>query len=176
MKNFIKDQYNITNKAIDSVTSFFKVKRYGIKGCKPDECLNYNLIKYELLRWQIDKGENTEEPPVNLEYIFWGYFDLDPFNEISINGTNNFQFSKVYINNNSIYQNLDFTYPASNKYLVLKEPIDASIKTQWNNTSFNYGIIPDQVFRYPVVHNGFRYYISRVPVFLPIGDTKISFQ
>lgn len=178
IKNFIRDQFVIINRAINSVATLFNIQRYGLKGCEADDCYEYNLIRFELLNWQLVKDDTSylPNPPVVNKYINWGYFEDDPYSDIVASGTDVLQFQKVYINNPTIYQDLEFTNAASDKYLVLKEPIEATSKIKWDNTSFNYGVIPDQVFRAPVVFNQYRYYVSRTPVFLSIGSTKISFQ
>ena len=69
---------------------------------------------------------------------------------------------------------LDFTSAANFNYLYVKVPADAKVYANWTNTSFNYGKFPDQVFSAPVEANGFRYYISRVPVLLDRDNTSIK--
>lgn len=168
IKNFIRDQFNIISKAIESVSIFFNINRYGLKGCKADDCYDYNLIKLELLQWQIGKIE-IPVPPIDQLKIYWGFFTEDP---TSIIQDADLQFNRIF-NNNSL--NLDFTLDANDKYLVYKEPIAITEKNTWFNTSFNFGTIPDQVFKAPLTIGNFRYYISRNPVFLPNTDTKIDF-
>src|SRR6478736_8921077 len=143
MKDFKREKDSIINKFLNSTTTFFRQKRYGIKGCTKDECYDYNLIKYELLQWEIVKDDTSYIPiPDTNEYIYWGYFEDDPFTLINNSGTEDLQFQKLFINNPSIYHNLDFTDLSNQKYLVLKEPVKALIKNEWFNTSFNYGTMP----------------------------------
>lgn len=103
---------------------------------------------------------------VNLQ---WGYFDEDPYSYIDIA---EFQYNEYIVDQIQSYK-LDFK--VSEKYLVVKEHFDQPEKTRWFNTSFNYGVIPDQVFRSPVIIGGVRYYVSRKPVVLQNENKTIDF-
>lgn len=114
-------------------------------------------------------------PPSESAYIYWGYFVSDPLSTIEASGTTALQFS-LQTSDFIIYNNLDFTNTADTKFLVVKEPVTSPVKTLWRNTSFNYGTIPDQVFRDAVVTGDFRYYISREIVNIPQNSTLLTFQ
>lgn len=103
--------------------------------------------------------------------IEWGYFSSDPYATI---GSESFQFSALYISGSNTLA-LNFTSAGDEKYLVLKEPINQPVKTTWMNTIFNYGTIPDSVFRAATVISGFRYYVSRIPVVLDSTNFSIIF-
>ncbi len=55
-------------------------------------------------------------------------------------------------------------------YLIIRYPVNEAVKTQWYNTPFNYGQIPDQVFMPPYVDDNYVYIWTRVPVAL--GDSQ----
>ena len=116
----------------------------------------------------------TVSSDVNSTYkIEWGFSLTDPFDTVA---SLVLQYNQDVIINDFVYEDLEFTNEANEKYLILKEPSSLPVKTQWTNTAFNYGIFPDQVFLEPVVIGDSRYYISRIPVFLGVGTTKITFQ
>lgn len=104
--------------------------------------------------------------------IEWGYFDTDPFATVS---SKVMQFSLLYPNGSNIL-NLNFTNAANLKWLVVKEPSTQPVKTSWENTVFNYGTVPDSVFRTPVIISGERYYVSRAPVVLESTFPVIKFD
>lgn len=108
--------------------------------------------------------------------IQWGYIITNPYANIVAGNPFALQFARSVGISDSTYPDLDFTDLANNTYLVLREPSSATVKTSWNNTAFNFGTIPDQVFLAPVVVGQYRYYISRNPVFLGIGTTQITFS
>lgn len=175
MKDFILHKDLITKNVINSVSKNFEIKRYGIKRCGVEtDCSDLDLIRYELLQWQISIIKDTVIQPIppEIENIYWGFFNSDPINNIS---TLSFQFQKQVELSSDMFL-LNFTQASNNTFLVLKEPISQTIKTTWYNTNFNYGIIPDQVFRAPIIEGEFRYYISRNPVLLQDINTSIRFS
>lgn len=103
--------------------------------------------------------------------IEWGYFDTDPFATVD---TETMRFSLLYPNGSNTL-NLNFTNAANLKWLVIKEPNTQPVKTEWENTVFNYGTVPDSVFRSPVIISGERYYVSREPVVLDATFPVIKF-
>lgn len=110
------------------------------------------------------------------DVIEWGYSLSNPYASIYDGNPFSFQFQMDYYPGTNVFTELDFTDSANEKYLVLKEPIASAAKTTWFNTAFNFGSIPDQVFRTPITLSGYRYYVSRAPVFLSVGTTKITFE
>lgn len=100
--------------------------------------------------------------PAESVVIEWGYFSSDPYATIN---SETFQFSALYVSGSNTL-GLNFTGSGDEKYLVLKEPISQPVKTTWQNTIYNYGTIPDSVFRAYTEISGFRYYVSRIPVVL----------
>lgn len=104
--------------------------------------------------------------------IEWGYFDTDPLATVD---SETMQFSLAYPSGVN-YFSLNFTNAANLKWLVVKEPATQPAKTTWINTIFNYGTVPDSVFRAPVIIGGFRYYVSREPVVLDSTSPVIKFD
>lgn len=103
--------------------------------------------------------------------IQWGYFDTDIHSTVD---SQTMQFSLLFPNGaNNL--TLNYTNAANLKYLVLKEPSTQPVKTTWINTIFNYGTMPDSVFRDPVIIGGVRYYVSRAPVVLNADAPIIAF-
>jgi hypothetical protein len=104
--------------------------------------------------------------------ISWGYFDTDPLAAVD---TATMQFSLLYPSGTNSFS-LNFTNAANLKWLVLKEASTQPVKTSWINTIFNYGTMPDSVFRAPVVIGAFRYYVSREPVVLDATYPVLKFD
>lgn len=102
--------------------------------------------------------------------LYWSFFDNDPYGDIQ---NEDFEFSQQVTEGLGIY-NLDFVL--SGKYLAVKELATEPEKSTWRNTQFNYGVIPDQVWRDAVVIGAFRYYVSRIPVVLQDDNTIITFN
>jgi hypothetical protein len=114
-------------------------------------------------------GTASTGTPATIE---WGYFDSDPLATV---GSATMQFSLAYPSGANSFS-LNFTNAANLKWLVVKEPSTQPVKTTWINTIFNYGTVPDSVFRAPVIIGGFRYYVSREPVVLDSTFPVIKFD
>jgi hypothetical protein len=104
--------------------------------------------------------------------IEWGYFTSDPYSTVD---SETMQFGLSYISGANSHS-LNYTSAGNLKYLVLKEPATEPVKTNWFNTSFNYGTFPDAVFREPVVIGAYRYYVSREPVVLDSTSFAITYS
>ena len=173
MKNYTLNERLIIKNAVDSVSKSFGIKRYGIKDCCGDnDCEDIDLIRFELLSYQQSIISIVVPPtPPEEMLVYWGYSISDPINNLE---SITYQFQKQVEATTDMYL-LDFTQLANNTFLIYKEPVSIPVKTEWYNTNFNYGVIPDQVFRAPVVIGEFRYYVSRNPVLLQNSNTKIRF-
>ncbi len=106
--------------------------------------------------------------------VFWTWVEDDPyldlFNSVDTliyEGTDQFAFGEDIV--------ADYTLAPPDRYLVLKVFDLQTIKEEWYNTSFNYGTIPDSVWRgtFPASGN-WRYYVTRVPVTFSPGPTTFS--
>lgn len=67
-----------------------------------------------------------------------------------------------------------FTLPSgmpANVYMLAKIPIGESVKTIWNNTALNNGLIPDAQFEAIVQFGGFTYYASRGQISMDVTQT-----
>lgn len=173
MKDYTLNEKLIVKNAVDSISNSFGIKRYGIKDCcGNNNCEYIDLIRLELLKYQqaIISSIIPPTPPEEI-LVYWAYSISDPIDNLE---TITYQFQKEVNTTTDMYL-LDFTQSANNTFLVYKEPISITAKTEWFNTNFNYGVIPDQVFRAPVVIGDFRYYVSRNPVLLQNSNTKIRF-
>lgn len=105
--------------------------------------------------------------------ISFGYTDINPFGSESVPAL---QFSIQVLDNAEEYV-LDFTNSANLKYLIIKEPSTAPLKTLWENTPiYNEGEIPDTKMRAGVIIGDFRYYVSRVPFALDIETSNITLR
>jgi hypothetical protein len=63
----------------------------------------------------------------------------------------------------------------NNVYFIFKIPAGENIKTTWNNSNLNQGIIPDPEFRAAITFGGFTYYLTRNPyAFDPTQFTTLS--
>ena len=107
-------------------------------------------------------------PDIVLE---WGYFVSDP---IAVLADLDFQFSGGMRSGLTSYF-LDFTQASNENYFVIKEPVGEVQKNKWLNTSFNYGTIPDQVYRTPIILGDYRYYVSRIPVIIDSTNTIFNY-
>lgn len=117
-------------------------------------------------------NKNGFVPPPDISTIEWGYFSTDPYATVD---SETMQFTGSYITGlNSL--TLNFTSAGESKFLVLKEPDYSPVKTQWYNTSFNYGTFPDSVFREYTEIDGFRYYVSRTSVVLDSSSFVVVFS
>lgn len=98
-----------------------------------------------------------------LTYVgYLAYMSADPYTNIS--GSSDpytYQISGTFISGNPEIFNIS-TVPPGN-WVVMKEPDSEPVKTNWYNTAFNNGPIPDSVFRAPITFGGFRYYVSWNP-------------
>ncbi len=113
-------------------------------------------------------GTTPTTPFTNIQ---WGYFATDP--TTGVDGRT-MQFNNNFAFNTNGYS-LNFTIAGDQQYLVVKEDISQPVKSTWFNTNFNYGVVPDQVFKTPIIIGSFRYYISRIPVVLDSNTYVISF-
>lgn len=102
----------------------------------------------------------------------WGYFDTNPFPTIA---AEEFQFSR-YLPAGLPSYSIDFSGNANYKYIAIKEPVAEPEKMQWANTQLNYGTIPDQVFKSPLLIDGYRYYVSRTPVVIDSTYSMFTFN
>lgn len=159
-------------------------KKSGCGCCenKTAKCLYFLLTG---LKWRYAEGVYDDTTDSLVEHInrivgetsgtyikvYFGYFDTQP---IPANGIN-YQFHQDIISG-SVSYGLNFTESADNKWLSVREPISEPIKTEWRNTSFNYGIIPDQVWLDAVEIAGYRYYVSRRIVALQQNSPSITFS
>jgi hypothetical protein len=92
------------------------------------------------------------------------YFNTDPFVNFAT-GVDPLPWatSGVFPQGGSV--SLPLTGFPINKWVAIKVPDTEPIKTNWYNTSFNYGTLPDSVFRSPITPstpNGFIYYLTRL--------------
>lgn len=104
--------------------------------------------------------------------LLWSYFDEDPYSDIQ---NDTFLFNKTVPIGITQYA-MEFSSNATGKFLAIREPISEPVKTAWNNTNFNNGTFPDSVFRAPVIIDGYRFYVSRIPVVLDSQNTTIIFN
>lgn len=91
------------------------------------------------------------------------YTPIDPGPTIR-GGSNPFAYQTTF----AITHNQPFviTIPSAatpNEYLVIQAPSTESIKTIWNNGTFNSGTIPDVIFQTPATVGGNTLYYSRNP-------------
>lgn len=109
--------------------------------------------------------------PGALSNIEWGYFPTDPYIGID---SETFQFNSDYSAGLNNYA-LNFSSAGTGMYLAVKEPNTEPVKNAWQNTTYNYGMMPDSVFRAPIVIGAYRYYVSRIPVVLDSTNYAIQF-
>ncbi len=110
-------------------------------------------------------------PPPATEVIYWSWFASDPYATID---TDTFLFSGNIAVNPSSYT-LNFGSSASGNWLAVKELATNTVKSTWFNTVLNNGTIPDSVMLAPVVIGLYRFYVSRIQVSLPTGQTSITY-
>lgn len=101
----------------------------------------------------------------------FGYTSTDPLgNETSLVP----QFSQ---NIDSPNPTLNFTTGSAGSYLFVKVPSGLSTTfTEWYSNGFNFGAIPDAVWRSPVTVDDFTYYMTRVPVYFTSDSPTIQFS
>ena len=92
------------------------------------------------------------------------YFNTDPFLNFST-GVDPLPWANSGTFPTGSAVSLPLTGFPTGKWVAIKVPLTESVKTNWFNTSFNYGTLPDSVFRSPITPstpNGFRYYLTRL--------------
>lgn len=113
---------------------------------------------------------NTPVVPLT---AFCGWFDTDPFAALQVSDGLTYQNSVSFTNGGNISAN--FRNAPADRWLVLKFPATQADFTVWSNSSFNFGVIPDQVFRAIFTTGSFKYVVSRTPVsFDPQQNTLFS--
>lgn len=154
----------------------------GCCGDKNTSCLLYMLNGLEWRYEQDIYDTVTEELYDKIDIIVgemttdtitvqFGYFDTAPVPADGII----YMFSKSVVEGAGIYS-LDFTSDSDTKYLSVMEPVSEPVKTDWKNTSFNYGTIPDQVWLDTVELAGFRYYVTRRIVSIQQNQSTVDFS
>ena len=104
-----------------------------------------------------------------------GYFAYSPttdfFAQISI-GNDPFNYPTTFsiTHNSHLVITLPPAMPA-NQYMIVKVPISESIKTMWQNTTLNFGTIPDTVFEAVQQFGGFSFYCSRGQISMDVTQT-----
>lgn len=90
------------------------------------------------------------------------YSDTTDFYPVLLTNSDPFTYPTSYsiTHNAPIVITLPPAMPA-NQYMLAKVPVGESVKTIWNNTVINNGVIPDIVFEPIVQFGGFTYYASR---------------
>lgn len=103
--------------------------------------------------------------------VGFGYSPTDPFgNEESLEP----QFFKDV---GSVSMDLDFTNDSAGNYLYAIVPVAlTTVFDEWYNNMYNFGTIPDFVWREPTVIAGNRYYITRDPLYITSEDSGIIFS
>ncbi len=113
---------------------------------------------------------NTPAVPLT---AFCGWFDSDPYAALLVSDGLTYQNSVSFSNGGNISAN--FRNAPSDRWLVLKFPATQADFTIWSNSSFNFGVIPDQVFRAIFTTGSFKYVVSRTTVsFDPLQNTLFS--
>jgi len=130
---------------------------------------NFYISNYDTITSSITfRGAGYKYVP-----IYFGYTDTNPFGSEDVP---TLQFNIQVLDNADKYI-LNFTNSANLKYIIIKEPSTAPLKTIWLNTPiYNEGEIPDTKMRSGVIIGDFRYYISRVPFALDIETSNITLR
>lgn len=106
----------------------------------------------------------------------WGYFDVDPYPNLSI-GIDNLSYQ---INENiTSGASIIITYPTAatnNKYWVLRYPATEADMNSWKNTDQSFGAIPDSVQWPTFVQNSFKYVVSRNGESLDASATTLTYN
>lgn len=109
---------------------------------------------------------------VTLEF---GYFDTNPYADIIAENPVTFQFS-AQINEGATYFESNFTSAGTGKWLVNRRPAAEPAMLKWKNTSFDYGDIPDAVYRPSFVVGDYRYEMSWNRVDLDIANQIVKYS
>lgn len=111
-----------------------------------------------------DLTSNAAILTVNAAVIngFFSYGDVDPNTDLQAH-VDNFTYQAVYF----ITHNNPISIPVPlagsvNKFVIAKVPSTESDKTTWGNGQFNFGTIPDSVFRSLITFGGYDFYYTRV--------------
>lgn len=102
---------------------------------------------------------NTPAVPL---VAYCGWYDDDPYADLQVADNLTYQKSVNFNNGGNI--SADFRQAPAYKWLVLKFPATQSDFTVWSNSSFNFGVIPDQVFRAIFTTGSYKYIVSRTTV------------
>jgi len=71
---------------------------------------------------------------------------------------------------------LNFTTDSAGNYLFAKVPLTlVTVFDEWYASMYNFGTIPDFVWRDPVTVGDYRYYLSRDPLYFTSDDPDIKF-
>lgn len=106
----------------------------------------------------------------------WGYFDVDPYPNLVLGIDNlTYQINETIVSGNQIV----ITYPlasTNNKFDVLRFPMTEADMTIWNNTTSNFGTIPDATMRETFVANSYKYVVSRTAISLDATATTLTYS
>lgn len=126
----------------------------------PQETQNETVL-HRALRFRHIIGE---APDPNKMVVKWRFFTSDPYAAIAAGNAPNMSYF-VALDVRADNYALQFNSEANGSYVVIAESANTTPKATWFSSIFNYGTIPDQIFRQPIVVEGIRYYISRTNSF-----------
>jgi len=102
--------------------------------------------------------------------VGFGYSATDPF------GDEEELEPQFFKDIGSVSMDLDYTTASAGNYLYAIVPTAlTTVFDEWFNNIYNFGTIPDFVWREPVVIGANRYYISRDPLYFTSDESEITF-
>ena len=105
--------------------------------------------------------------------IAWGW-SITPFTPDNL-PLFNYQKSGVF-EVGTLVVNLDYTEASANNYLAMRYPSSMPDYTQWHNSTYIYGQVPDQVFNSIYTSGEYSYVYSRVIPALPADNKQIAYS
>jgi len=148
---------------------------YTDSSAQPDEAGGYYVVVSDLYGNTVTSttATLTVTTPVVPLTAYYGWFDTNPYAGLLVADGLTYQGSYNFNPGANIIA--DYRPSPPYKWLVLKFPATESNFAVWNNSSFNFGVIPDQVFRAIFTTGSYKYIVSRVDVsFDPLLTTTFS--
>jgi hypothetical protein len=99
------------------------------------------------------------EPSQSQFQAFWTWTTSDPYSALLVSDGLTYEGSGFFDVGTTVYA--AFAGAPTQQFWVMKEPSSEPLKTNWFNTPFNYGTIPDSSLRDAFITGGFRYYVAR---------------
>lgn len=158
-------RYRDDKNIIDDMIVKWRGSDFVIQGYKPDVVYK-EYVEFRAKPFRIgDLVQGSQSTTVK-----YGWFDTEQDPNTVI-----FQSSKVFPSGQNTLS-IDFSAQAQNKYIGFSQPITELTYTKWvNNSTFNYGEIPDSVFKSGVVIGDEIIFLTRAPFIFEDGNYNINF-